>query len=172
MVDSFLATVRGINRLFAGLACVLALVIVAMVVVSIALRALGAPLMWGEDVAQIAFLYLFFLALGPALKSGSHVTVELFDPVVPRKLRRYLGLVAAVAITAFSAIFVAQLWKLTGRSFATGRLATTVVPIPLQWLQIAGPIGVVQLLLTALAMAVSEARALVRGVPAGRGAEQ
>lgn len=160
MIGAYQTSVRTINRVFAGACCVLALVIVVTVILSITLRAVGAPLVWADDVAQIAFLYLFFLGLAPALESGHHVAVELFDTFVPGRIQRYLGVVSTIFIAAFSLIFLLQLWKLTGRSFATGRLASTVLPIPLQWLQIAGPVGVAHLLLTAISMAISEIRAL------------
>lgn len=151
---------KRVNCLFANAASILAMVVVVSVMVTITARGIGAPIVWGDDISQIAFVYLFFFALSPALESGHHVSVDIFEPMVPKKLRRLLGVIAACAIILFCIIFIIQLWRLTGRSLGDGRLARTVLPVELGWLQIAGPIGVGQMALTALAQLISEIRIL------------
>lgn len=146
----FEVVVKKLNGFFALLACGLVVVVMAVVVVAIVAREIGLPLLWATDIAQIAFVYMAFLSFGPALASGHHVTVELFEPLVPRPLRRYLDAVAALACALFGAIFLYELWSLAGRSFADGRMAVTVIPIQLKWIQLAGLIGVAQFCLTAL----------------------
>ncbi|MCB1387772.1 MAG: TRAP transporter small permease [Rhodobacteraceae bacterium] len=142
--------VRRLNSLFAALAAALVLVVVCVIVLAIVTREMGISLLWANDVAQIAFVYLVFLSFGPALSSGHHVTVELFEPLVPRVVQRHLDVVAALACILFGAVFVVQLWALTSRSFADGRLAIMAVPVPLKWVQLAGPVGLVQFCLTAV----------------------
>ncbi len=144
------AFVTRVNRLFAAVAAVLVMAVVAVVVLAIVTRELGISLIWANDVAQVAFVWLVFLSLAPALASGHHVTVELFEPVVPMALRRHLDVVAALACLVFGVVFLLQLWALTSRSIADGRMALMAVPIPLKWLQLAGPIGLLQFCLTAL----------------------
>lgn len=147
---AFEATVKRLNDLFAALASALVLVVVAVVILAIVARGLGISVLWANDVAQIAFVYLVFLSFGPALQTGHHVTVELFEPLVPGPLRKYLDHVAALACLVFGVIFLFQLWRLTSRSLDDGRLALAAIAIPLGWIQIAGPIGLAQFVLTAL----------------------
>src|SRR5690606_33247158 len=114
----FAALVTRLNSLVALVACVLVVVIVAVVVLAIVTCEMGIGLLWANDVAQIAFIYLAFLSFGPALASGHHVTVELFEPLVPRVLRRHLDVVAAIACIIFGLIFLYELWSLASRAFA------------------------------------------------------
>jgi len=146
----FEAVVERLNSLFALVACGLVVVVTAVIVIAIVTREMNVSLLWANDVAQIAFIYLAFLSFGPALASGHHVTVELFEPLVPRPLRKYLDTVAAVACLLFGAVFLYELWNLASRAFADGRMAVMTTPIELKWIQLAGLIGVAQFCLTAL----------------------
>lgn len=150
MLDAYASLVTAINRLFARVASALVLTVVGVIVLAIVTRWLGISLLWAGDAAQIAFVWLVFLSFAPALQSGHHVTVELFEPLVPRPMRRHLDLVAALACLIFGAVFLFQLWALTSRSIADGRMAVMAIPVPLKWVQIAGPIGLGQFCLTAL----------------------
>jgi TRAP-type C4-dicarboxylate transport system permease small subunit len=142
--------VGALNGVFAAMASAFAAIIVAVVVISIVARSIGVSLIWANDVAQICFVYLVFLALGPALESGHHVTVEMFEPLVPKPFRRYLDLIAALANVIFGFLFLQQLLYLTNRSFSDDRLAIAAIAVPLKWIQLAGPVGLAQFVLTAL----------------------
>lgn len=142
---------RSINRIFAASASFLTLLIVLLVLIAVAARIMGSPILWPYDIAQFALVYVFFLALAPALDSGHHVVVELFDDFVPRRLRSYVGQIAALAIMSFGAVFFWQLWRATSRAFSDDRLAVASIAVPLKWVYIIGPIGAIQFILTALA---------------------
>jgi TRAP-type C4-dicarboxylate transport system permease small subunit len=146
----FAALVGRLNGLFTLIACGLVVLIVAIVMIAIVAREMGIGLLWANDVAQIAFIYLAFLSFGPALASGHHVTVELFEPLVPKPLRRHLDAVAAIACIVFGVIFLYELWNLAGRAFADDRMANMAIAIQLKWIQLAGLIGVAQFCLTAV----------------------
>lgn len=146
----FKTAVEGINGLFTAVACLLVAAIGIIVVAATISRAFGASLIWAHDYAQLAFVYLVFLSLSPALQAGQHVTVELFEGLVPKPLRRYLDKVAAAACLIFGVILLWQLWQLTARSFADNRMANAVITIQLKWIQVIGPIAVLQFVLTAV----------------------
>lgn len=152
--------VKRLNNLFAIFARILVMVIVVVIVVTIVTREMGIGLIWANDVAQIAFVYVAFLSFGPALQTGHHVTVELFEPIVPAPLRKHLDTVAAFACLLFGSVFLYQLWYLTGRAFADDRMANMAISIELKWIQVAGPIGVALFCLTALQQLISS---IVRG---------
>lgn len=139
-----------LNAIFTAIASALVVAICIIVVAATIARALGAPQVWSHDYAQIAFVYVVFLSLAPALQTGQHVTVELFEGLVPRRARRYLDHVAAIACIIFGAIFFWFLWKLTAKAFADGRLANAVIAVHLKWIQVIGPIGVAQFVFTAI----------------------
>ncbi|SDN83973.1 TRAP-type C4-dicarboxylate transport system, small permease component [Lutimaribacter pacificus] len=157
----FSKAVEGVNALFTAIACLLVAAIGIIVVAATLARSFGAPQMWAHDYAQIAFVYVVFLSLAPALQSGQHVTVELFEGLVPRGFRKYLDHVAAIACILFGAIFFWYLWQLTARSFGDNRLANAVITVQLKWIQVIGPIGVLQFVLTAL-LRLAEAQQRLR----------
>ena len=164
------ALVKRLNSLFTLFACGLVMVIVGVVILAIVTREMGISLLWANDAAQIAFVYLTFLSFGPALASGHHVTVELFEPLVPRALRRHLDVVASLACITFGGIFLYELWNLASRSFADDRMANMAISIQLKWIQLAGLIGVAQFCLTAvLQLGVALARPAGRPRPASAG---
>lgn len=140
----------AVSRLFVVLACLLALTIVLVILYDVVLRACCTPPLWAHDVARYSLLYLFFLSLGPALASGHHVVVDLFDRLLPRPLRAYQAHAAALLALAFGAVFLWTLWRMTGQAFADGRLAPAVIPIALKWIYLVGPVGAVHFMLVAL----------------------
>jgi TRAP-type C4-dicarboxylate transport system permease small subunit len=146
----FEEVVTGVNALFTAIACVLVAAIGIIIVASTFARAFGIPLILAHDFAQICFVYVVFLSFAPALQSGHHVTVELFEGFIPKRLRKYLNHVAAVACIVFGAILCWHLWQLTAKSFADDRLANAVIVVQLKWIQVIGPIGLLQFVLTAI----------------------
>ena len=41
------------------------------------------PIAWVLDITIFLLVFVFFLAVAPALESGSHIEVDLFDPLIP-----------------------------------------------------------------------------------------
>jgi TRAP-type C4-dicarboxylate transport system permease small subunit len=139
-----------VNRLFVLLACGLAVLIVLVVLYDVIMRALATPPVWAHDVTRYAFLYLFFFSLGPALASGHHVIVDMFDRIVPAPLRPLQNYAAALLAIVFGIVLFWELLRITEQTFADGRMAPAVVPIPLKWIFIAGPIGAAQFVFAAV----------------------
>ena len=143
-------TTKAINRAFVGAASAIALAVVFLVLYAVLMRFFGQAVLWPQDVAQFALAYIFFLALAPALESGHHVTADLFEVLIPRPIRPYMLHVAAVLTVIFGAVLMWQLWKATARAFSDNRLAVSAIAVPLKWIYLAGPIGTLQFILTAL----------------------
>jgi len=141
---------RAINRAFAAAASILVLAILVVVLIDVTLRFIAEPTVWAHDIARYSLLYLFFLALAPALESGHHVAVDMFDRLLPARLRRYQAHSAAVLTAAFGALLLWQLARLTSQALADNRLAPATIPIPLRWIYVLGPVGAAQFVLTAL----------------------
>ncbi|WP_404863519.1 TRAP transporter small permease [Georhizobium sp. MAB10] len=142
--------VKSVNRAFAAAASLLTLIIVMLVLLAVATRIGGSPALWPYDVAQFTLVYVVFLAMAPALESGHHVVVELFDGLVPGTIRPFVGHVAMALVILFGAIFLWHLYRVTARAFDDDRLAVAAIAIPLKWVYLIGPIGIAQFILTAL----------------------
>ena len=148
-IDAVEAFTRAVNRLFALTASILAAAIVAVVVREVVLRyGFNAPSTWGMDVARYLLQFTFFLALAPALESGHHVHVDLFDPLVPPAWRRWQRVCGWVLVIFFGAVLFWYVLDLTIDVFETDELAFSVIPIRLKYVYWIGPVGTLQFLLT------------------------
>jgi TRAP-type C4-dicarboxylate transport system permease small subunit len=144
---------RRVNRLFTRLAGIIVLAITLVVLCEIFLRyALNAPTTWAMDGARFAVVYVFFLALGPALESGHHVVVDLFDRLLPLRLRPYQRVLGDLLTLIFAALLLWYLLQETRQVFASGETAFSVVAMPLKYIYWIGPVGALEFLLTALAL--------------------
>src|SRR6187455_2419079 len=91
----FVRTIEEINKLFLFLASSGTILIVCLVLMAVVSRATGEPLIWPYDLAQFVLVYVFFLGLAPALESGHHIGVELFDRFVPPVIRPAVAYIAS-----------------------------------------------------------------------------
>jgi len=143
------------NTAAVAVAALAVAVMLAAVLQYILRRAVGvAPSLWGLDLARYMLTYAFFLGLGPALASGHHVAVDLFESLWPEALRRRMPAIAAVLTLAFALVLLWFVWRLAARTLASEALAPTVVPVPLFWIQAVGPVGTVLFAINAAWLAV------------------
>jgi TRAP-type C4-dicarboxylate transport system permease small subunit len=148
-LDAAEAFTRAVNRLFALAASILAAAIVVVVVREVVLRyGFNAPSTWGMDITRYLLQFTFFLALAPALESGHHVHVDLFDPLVPRAWRRWQRVSGHALVLFFGAVLFWYVLDLTIDVFETDELSFSVIPIRLKYVYWIGPVGTLQFLLT------------------------
>ena len=148
-IDTAEAFTRAVNRMFALTGSLLVAAIVVVVVREVVLRyGFNAPSTWALDVARYLLLFSFFLALAPALESGHHVHVDLFDPLVPRAWRHWQSISGWVLVVFFGAVLFWYVLDVTIDVFETDEFSFSVIPIKLKYLYWIGPIGTLQFLLT------------------------
>lgn len=149
--DSLGRFTRTVNRLFAQLASFLVVAILLVTVREVVLRyVFDAPSSWAMDGSRYALLFVFFLALGPALQSGHHVAVDLFDAYVPLRLRRYQQPASYLLTLFFALVLFRYTLAVAIEMFETGEMTFSVIPVPLKYLYWIGPVGVLEFALTAL----------------------
>ena len=147
--DAAAAFTSAVNRLFALIASILVVAIVVVVLREVVLRyGFNAPSTWSLDVARYLLQFAFFLALAPALESGHHVHVDLFDPLVPPAWRRWQRISGYVLVVFFGAVLFWYVLDLAIDVFETDEFSFSVVPIKLKYLYWIGPVGTLQFLLT------------------------
>jgi TRAP-type C4-dicarboxylate transport system permease small subunit len=151
LADALERFTRTVNRWFVVIAGVLVIGIMLVTVQEVVMRyGFNAPTVWAMDTARFALLFAFFLALGPALQTGHHVSVDLFDAYVPRPLRRYTGPAGHLLTLAFAATLFRYTLDVAIEMFETGEMTFSVVPVALKYLYWIGPVGTLQFALTAL----------------------
>lgn len=95
---------------FACAALLLVAVVVLIAVASVA-RAVGAPLIWSIEVAQLLFLWLCIFAIDLALQDGRHFGIGLLLDNLPpsgRKAVEILNLAVLIALLGYLMQFA---WK-------------------------------------------------------------
>jgi TRAP-type C4-dicarboxylate transport system permease small subunit len=160
--------VRAVNRGFMLLSGVLVLVVVAIILQDVVRRyGFNDPSEWALDISSFLLVYIFFLALAPALEAGSHVTVDFLGEHLPEPWQGYAAVLAYVLVVAFGAFLFWQLLDRTIEVFTENYLSSTALPIRLKYIYVIAPIGALQFVATALAHLLDRLHALARKPTAG-----
>lgn len=158
-MDVLTRLTRRINRWLLAAAGALAAAILAVISYDLVSRNLfDAPTVWALDVSRFLLLFMFFLALAPALESGAHVSVDILDHYLPPAPKRAMRLAARVLVLAFGVILLWQVTRAARDAFETDELFPIVVTLKLKHVYWIAPMGVAQFLLTGLAMLGQEWR--------------
>ena len=166
-MDGLTLFTRRVNSLFLALSGLLAAAILLVLTYDLAARNIfDAPTVWALDLSRFLLVFLFFLALAPALESGSHVAVDILEHYLGPSARRALRILALVLVLVFGAILMWQVCRTTHEAFVDDSLFPTVIPVKLKHVYWIAPLGVLQFLLTALAMLAASVRQRP-GAPAG-----
>lgn len=156
----FVRLTRAINRAFLIAAGVLAAAILAVIGYDLVLRnVFDAPTTWALDLSRFLMVYLFFLALAPALEAGAHVSVDLVEQNMPPKVRRWLQVAAMLFVLVFGAVLMWRVVLNTVEAYHDDAVFPTYLRVKLVEVYWIGPVGIAQFLLTALAMLVRRWRA-------------
>ena len=149
------AFTRVVNRIFAALACLLVLVIMTAIVVQIVYRfVLDDPIAWVLDITIFLLVFVFFLSVAPALQSGSHIEVDMFDALIADRYRKAVRLIGKILTVIFAAIF---LWTIAASYtdiVEIDEVSFTMLIVQLKYLYWIGPLGALQLLLTAVVLLI------------------
>ncbi len=152
-LDRLEAFTRVVNRIFAAVACLLVLVIMAAIVVQVVYRfVLNDPIAWVLDVTIFLLVFVFFLSLAPALQSGAHIEVDMFDPLIAVRYRKPVRLIGKILTVIFGTIF---LWYVAAFYYdivELDELSFTMLIVQLKYLYWVGPLGALQFLLTAVVL--------------------
>lgn len=150
---------RRINAVFIALAGLIAgAILLALAYDLVARNVFDAPTLWALDASRFLLLFLFFFALAPALESGAHVSVDILEHYLGARMQRALRIVARVLILVFGAFLMWQICRTTYEAFVENALFPTVVPVRLKHVYWIAPLGVLQFLLTALALLLEDLR--------------
>ena len=150
-MESARRATSAVNRLFLALAGILALGIFAAMLYDLVMRnAFDAPTLWALDASRFMLVYLFFLALAPALEAGSHVSVDVLAGRMPPAAARWLRSAAMILTIVFGAILLWQLTRATQDAFARDETFPIALPIRVKYVYWIGPVGTLQFLFTAI----------------------
>lgn len=153
--DRLEAFTRAVNRAFAAIACLLVLVIMTVIMIQIVYRfILDDPVAWVLDITIFLLVFVFFLAVAPALQSGSHIEVDMFDSLIPKRHHKMVRLIGKLLTVAFGAIFLWYVAAFYEDIVEVDEVSFTMLIVQLKYLYWIGPLGAAQFLLTAIVLLI------------------
>ena len=146
MLNTTLALLSAVNERLEKAIYLFAMFIVANMVLALFLSAVirylsGTGYDWFIELPPILTSWLVFPLLGPLLKSGSHIKVELFNNVLnPRQSSMLRLLIATIALLS-SIVFLIAGIQATNLYFMLGQVMELEIEIPIWWIYLAFPTG-------------------------------
>ena len=168
MLTVALARFSKFNEWLEKAVYLLATFIVANMVLALFLSALvrylsGTGYDWFIELPPILTSWLVFPMLGPLLKSGSHIKVDVLNNILsPRKLSLLRLVISLIALVA-SIIFLMAGIEATSLYFKLGQVMELEIEIPVWWVYLAFPTGFLIMAIFALELVLSEFMALLNG---------
>jgi TRAP-type C4-dicarboxylate transport system permease small subunit len=109
--------VRNLERLADWLLIALFILIFALVLAQVVCRyVFNNPLVWSEELARLAFVWVAMLTWGLGMRRRSHIAVTFFPDMLPRVPRLLLAILVQALIILFCALLVVHGWTLTMRN--------------------------------------------------------
>jgi TRAP-type C4-dicarboxylate transport system permease small subunit len=148
-------------------ASVVVLVFVTIVVfVSVASRyVFKTPLEWSEEIARYSFIWVVFLGIAMAEKSGDHFRIAYFIEKFPIRIRIVVEI--ALNLLIFWALYMLLLEGINYYNQGKSGLSTVVL-MPLNYIYVALPLSVVLTILNRIETFILTLVDLVRAQSAAR----
>ena len=168
MLTVALARFSKFNEWLEKAVYLLATFIVANMVLALFLSALvrylsGTGYDWFIELPPILTSWLVFPMLGPLLKSGSHIKVDVLNNTLSPQNLSLLRLVISLIALIASIIFLMAGIEATSLYFKLGQVMELEIEIPVWWVYLAFPTGFLIMAIFALELVLSELLALLNG---------
>ena len=170
MLKAALASLSKLNEWLEKAIYMLAIFIVANMVLALFLSALiryasGTGYDWFIELPPILTSWLVFPLLGPMLKSGSHIKVDILNNLLAPQQLSVLRLIIAVIALLSSIVFLVAGVEATSLYFMLGQVMELEIEIPIWWVYLAFPCGFGIMILFALELILAELVVLGASIP-------
>jgi TRAP-type C4-dicarboxylate transport system permease small subunit len=165
--DGVVRAIRAITRvngLAAALAAVLLWALVVLVFGDIVLRAIGAPLLWSNEVSVYLLIALVYLGIGNTYDHDGHFSILLLVDKLPRKPRMGVELVTVLLSLGFVILLTIGGIGLVQFAHSMTMSSPTLLHVPLTIPYSCVIVGGVSLSLSLIVRALTLIDALQRGV--------
>ncbi len=140
--------VRGLERVESVVGAVLLLVILVLVMIQVIVR--FTP--WGGwvgtgEIARFSMVWISFILSGYLLGRDQHITLDIFDPLLPQRGRRFLLVLSHLLVAVICAAFI---YDGLGLVNAQSGVNSSAANIPMSLVYLVALIGFVLTLFRAL----------------------
>jgi TRAP-type C4-dicarboxylate transport system permease small subunit len=165
VLKAALASLSTLNEWLEKAIYLLAIFIVANMVLALFLSALiryasGTGYDWFIELPPILTSWLVFPLLGPLLKSGAHIKVDILNNLLAPRQLSILRLIIAVIALLSSIVFLVAGIEATSLYFMLGQVMELEIEIPVWWVYLAFPCGFGIMILFVLELILAELVAL------------
>ncbi len=141
--------VRALERAADWLLIAVFLLVFALILAQVVCRyVFNSPLVWSEELARLAFVWLAMLAWSLGSRRKSHIAITVFADMLPPGPRLALAVVMQLAIVAFATLLAWYGAVLTWRNLD---LPTVTLGVPYAVLYAVVPVAAVAVALYAAA---------------------
>ena len=167
MIQLVLHPIRLINKWLEKAIYFLAIVIVANMVLALTLSALvryvsGTGYDWFIELPPVLTSWLVFPLLGPLLKTGQHIKVDVLTIMLGNKQLSFLRtLIFLISLLASVVFFVAG-WEAMQLYRMLGQVMELEIEIPIWWVYLAFPTGFFILALFSFELLLEEILVLIK----------
>jgi TRAP-type mannitol/chloroaromatic compound transport system permease small subunit len=132
---TFVRAVDGVSRLAGYLAALLVLLLIALMVYEVVVRyVFSAPTIWNYEVSTWVMGASFVLAIGYALSTGSHVRIDLLQPLLPAKAQAAIDLAGyALILLPLLSWLTWEMWSYFQTPYLTGERSGQSAWNPVIW---------------------------------------
>lgn len=102
---------RAVAKAEAVVAGILAAAMLGVVLLNLALRVLGRPLIWGDELAVNLMIWAALIGASLGLANRQHIAVSLVPDMVGPHARRMLAIAVDLVLVAFFAVLAVILWQ-------------------------------------------------------------
>jgi TRAP-type C4-dicarboxylate transport system permease small subunit len=126
------------ENLESTLLVILSVLTVVVIFVQVFMRyVLGSSLVWSEELARYAFIWLIYIGVSYGVKRQAHISVDALSMVLNRTGKFILEFAANIAFLAFAVILTYFGYKV---AIEVTRLSPAM-GIPLMWVYLAPTVG-------------------------------
>lgn len=120
--------------------------IVVVTVLGVFMRyALGAPLVWTEEVSLALVVWFVFLGASSAMKRHAHISIDFFVSLLPKRLKKYSEIL--IAIINFIVLIIITILGIQ-LAMQAGMKITPVLKISYTIIDIAVPLGAIMMIIS------------------------
>ncbi|CAK7065593.1 hypothetical protein CIW83_13025 [Tissierella sp. P1] len=142
-MKSFNNILSKIEQYFIG---ILLLAIAFILFINVVLRFFGSSLVWSEEVARYAIVWLTFVGSSVCVYKGAHIGVDAIMNVLSEKGKKVLLLITILMSIAFTLLFTYFSFIITKNVFITNQVSSTI-KVPMVYVYGSMPIGGILMLL-------------------------
>ena len=168
MIQFVLHPIKLVNKWLEKAIYFLAIIIVANMVLALTLSALvryvsGTGYDWFIELPPVLTSWLVFPLLGPLLKTGQHIKVDVLTIILGNKQLSFLRtLIFLISLLASVVFFVAG-WEAMQLYRMLGQVMELEIEIPIWWVYLAFPTGFFILALFSFELLLEEILVLIKG---------